>query len=82
MHIKEILISIVSAAILLRGGYDQVRWPAKMAEAYNHDRKYPLSEGHIRFMGWMMLAMGLFCLYAAAVGLEATKIYADKCVYL
>src|SRR5262245_15538344 len=77
MHIKEILLSIVSAAILLRGGYYQVRWPAKAAEAYNHDRKYPLSEGHIRLMGWMMLPMGLVCLYAAVVWVIEALLNAD-----
>jgi hypothetical protein len=65
MSIKEESLPIVCAAFLLSWGYYCARWPAKAAESYNRDRKRPLSEGHIRFMGWMALAMGLVCLYAA-----------------
>ena len=64
---KEALIAITSAVTLFGWGYYCVRWPAKAAECYNHDRKRPLSEGHTSFIGWMMLAIGLVCLYAAVV---------------
>ena len=77
MHIKEILISIVYAAFLLHGGYYQVRWPAKMAEAYNHDSKRQQSEGYIRFMGWTMLLMGLVCLSAAVAWIIEALLNAD-----
>jgi hypothetical protein len=59
------------------GGYYQVRWPAKLAEDYNHDRKYPLSEWHIRFMGWMSLPMELVFLYAAVVWIIEDLLNAD-----
>jgi len=77
MSIKEELLTIVVAALLLSWGYYCTRRPAKAAEAYNDDRKYPLSEGHIRFMGWTMLAWGLVCLYAAVVWIIEALLNAD-----
>jgi len=77
MSIKEELMTIVCAAILFGWGYYCARWPAKAAESYNRDRKRPLSERHIRFMGWMALAMGLFCLYAAVAWIIETLMSAD-----
>ena len=65
MSIKEELLTIVCAAMLLGWGYYCVRWPAKTAGAYNFYRKRPLGERHIRVMGWAMLAGGLFCLSVA-----------------
>src|SRR5215470_15388021 len=67
MHVKELLLSIVSAAILLYHGYFCVRWTAKAVEAYTHDGRRPFSERGIRFYGWMSLAMGLVFVYAAVV---------------
>ena len=76
MSMMEELLTIASAAILLGWGYYCARWPAKAA-AYNRDRKRPLSESHIRFMGWMALAMGLFCLCAAVAWIIEALINAN-----
>ena len=65
MHIKEEMLTIVGAAILLWCGYYCLRWTGKVAELSHRDRKRPLSEGHIRFIGWMALAGGLLMQYVA-----------------
>lgn len=65
MNIREMLIAIIGAALFLGWGYYRLRWPAKVAESYNRDRKRQVSERQIRFMGWVALAMGISPLYAA-----------------